>query len=175
MGDVFASVLAGCFFFYFFFCSFLFWLITFFHKHFTVGVLDSILSMFALFLLTLSASLCFEFFRFVSQLGSWCPTFSGLCAFNSLFIYPARLRELSVGWWTDAVRDIYPARVIVMSVLVGYLCSQFFTRVSLVMFARVAPKFKKSTGSTSNIDLLFVSNSWGLRWYNFFRLKVPSV
>ena len=31
----------------------------------------------------------------------------------------------------------------------------------VVMFAGAVPKFKKSTGSTSNIDLLFASNCVG--------------
>ena len=55
-------------------------------------------------------------------------------------------------------------RVIVMSALVGSLSSQLFTyasQVGVVMFARAAPKFKKSMGLTSNIDLLFVSNCLG--------------
>ena len=35
------------------------------------------------------------------------------------------------------------------------------------MFARAAPKFKKSMGPTSNIDLLFVSNCLGSTWVFF--------
>ena len=51
-----------------------------------------------------------------------------------------------------------------MSALVGSLISQLFTcasQVRVVVFARAAPKFKKSMGSTSNIDLLFVSTCLG--------------
>ena len=50
-------------------------------------------------------------------------------------------------------------RVIVMSALVGSLISQLFTCSSQV--GVVMPKFKKSMGSTSNIDLLFGSNCLG--------------
>ena len=53
---------------------------------------------------------------------------------------------------------------VVMSAPFGPLCSQVFTCAShvVVMFARAAPQFKKSTGSKSNIDLLFVSNCFGV-------------
>ena len=53
-----------------------------------------------------------------------------------------------------------PARVILMSALVGFLCFMCLPG-GVMMFARAALKFKKTTGSTSNIDLLFVSHCLG--------------
>ena len=79
-----------------------------FPQQFTVGVLDSILSMSALFRLPcppFSNLYPINSFHLSPKLGLRCPPFSGLCPFNSLHLSPS------------SSSDVRPFRLSVLSIL----------------------------------------------------------
>ena len=123
-------------------------------------------------------SRCSRFITFVSQLGSWCPPFSNLCALDSLHLSPSLGRDVMqpfpglsrlsafkvfIYMRLPVSGDVRPYRISVLSTL--------FMRLpgGVVMFAGAAPKFQTFNGlNIKHWSIVYCLSPTfeGLRWHN---------